>query len=170
MVAVRKEQTPVSFLLSFPLFRVHLIVLSCAGFPFCRSVWCLQFLKLLVQVMKVLSVFWWKFLAVFQLFSALRRVASHYVGMRSSSEHEQAPGMNSNCSTEKDYAIPCLERLKRLEHLVTELNQRSPRIPPEKEKLIVESLNRISSIECDLKKTQHVSNLSTFHYCYVNTP
>jgi hypothetical protein len=71
------------------------------------------------------------------------------------------PGMKSSGPIDKDCTAPCLERLKRLEHMVMELNQRSPRIPPEKEDLIEESMRRIRSIECDIKKTQRVSNFTT---------
>jgi hypothetical protein len=46
--------------------------------------------------------------------------------------------------------------------MVMELNQQSPRIPPEKEDLIEESMRRIKSIECDIKKTQRVSNFRTW--------
>lgn len=129
-----------------------------ARFQLCHSVWNLQLLKLLVEVIKVVIVFLWSLLSVAQLFSALRRVVSHCINMSSTAEHVHTPGMKSGGPTDKDCTAPCLERLKRLENMVMELNQRSPRIPPEKEDLIEESMRRIRSIECDIKKTQRALN------------
>ncbi|KAA8550629.1 hypothetical protein F0562_002313 [Nyssa sinensis] len=57
---------------------------------------------------------------------------------------------------EEDRIHPCWQRLQRLEGLVTELCKRPTRIPPEKEDMLVESLNRIKSIEYDLQKTRRV--------------
>jgi hypothetical protein len=127
----------------------------------CHSVWYHRLLKLLVDVIKVIFVFLWRLLSLAPLFSALRRVASHCIKTSSTGEHVHMPGMKSSGPIDKDCTAPCLERLKRLEHMVMELNQRSPRIPPEKEDLIEESMRRIRSIECDIKKTQRVSNFTT---------
>ncbi|KAF8659609.1 hypothetical protein HU200_058363 [Digitaria exilis] len=66
--------------------------------------------------------------------------------------------MKSNGPIDKDCTAPCLERLRRLEQAVMELNQRSPRIPPEKEDLIEESMRRLRTIESDIKKTQRALN------------
>ncbi|KAF8666490.1 hypothetical protein HU200_053603 [Digitaria exilis] len=66
--------------------------------------------------------------------------------------------IKSNGPIDKDCTAPCLERLRRLEQAVMELNQRSPRIPPEKEDLIEESMRRLRSIESDIKKTQRALN------------
>lgn len=130
-------------------------MLSFAGFQSCLSVWNLQLLKLLVEVIKVVFVFLWRLLSVAQLFSALRRVASRCINTSSTDEHVHMPGMKS---IDKDSTAPCLERLRRLEQAVMELNLRSPRIPPEKEDLIEESMRRIRSIESDIQKTQRVSD------------
>ena len=127
----------------------------------CHPVWYHRLLKLLVDVIKVIFVFLFRLLSVAQLFSALRRVASQCINTSSTGEHVHTPGMKSSGPTNKDCAAPCLERLKRLEQMVMELNQRSPRIPPDKEDLIEESMRRIRSIECDIKKTQRVSNFPT---------
>jgi len=54
---------------------------------------------------------------------------------------------------------PCWERLRHLEHLVTELLNKPTRIPPDKEDTIHESLNRIKAIEHDLQKTKKVSSI-----------
>ncbi|KAK8711713.1 hypothetical protein V6N13_146982 [Hibiscus sabdariffa] len=55
---------------------------------------------------------------------------------------------------ERDSLHPCLQRLQILETLVTELYNKPPTIPPEKEGMLLESLNRIKSIEQDLQKTK----------------
>ncbi|KAA8543483.1 hypothetical protein F0562_021022 [Nyssa sinensis] len=56
--------------------------------------------------------------------------------------------------TKEDLIHPCWQRLQRVETLVTELCNRPTRIPPEKEDMLLESLNRIKSIEYDLQKTK----------------
>ncbi|KAI3461863.1 hypothetical protein Pfo_018526 [Paulownia fortunei] len=49
---------------------------------------------------------------------------------------------------------PCCEKLQHLENMVNELLKKPAKIPPEKEGIILESLNRIKSIEYDLQKTK----------------
>ncbi|XP_022758667.1 phosphatidylinositol/phosphatidylcholine transfer protein SFH9-like isoform X4 [Durio zibethinus] len=49
---------------------------------------------------------------------------------------------------------PCWQRLQHLENLVTELYNKPTKIPPEKEDMLLESLNRIKSIEQDLQRTK----------------
>lgn len=51
---------------------------------------------------------------------------------------------------------PLWQRLQHLEALVTDLVNKPTRIPPEKEDILHESLNRIKSIEYDLQKTKKV--------------
>lgn len=58
---------------------------------------------------------------------------------------------------EEDHLNPCWKRLKNLESLVTELVNKPTSIPPEKDDILLESLNRIKSIEYDLQKTKKVS-------------
>nr|CAB3461945.1 unnamed protein product [Digitaria exilis] len=137
--------------------RLPTVSSTVACFQLCLSVWNIQLLKLLVEVIKVVFVFLWRLLSVAQLFSALRRVASRCINTNSTDEHVHTPGMKSNGPIDKDCTAPCLERLRRLEQAVMELNQRSPRIPPEKEDLIEESMRRLRTIESDIKKTQRVS-------------
>lgn len=55
---------------------------------------------------------------------------------------------------EEDHLNPCWKRLKNLESLVTELVNKPTSIPPEKDDILLESLNRIKSIEYDLQKTK----------------
>lgn len=58
---------------------------------------------------------------------------------------------------EEEHLNPCWNRLKNLESLVTELVNKPTSIPPEKDDILLESLNRIKSIEYDLQKTKKVS-------------
>ncbi|XP_073138519.1 phosphatidylinositol/phosphatidylcholine transfer protein SFH9 isoform X2 [Henckelia pumila] len=49
---------------------------------------------------------------------------------------------------------PCCEKLQHLENAVTELLKKPARIPPEKDDILLESMDRIKSIEHDLRKTK----------------
>ncbi|KAK3123243.1 hypothetical protein QOZ80_8AG0627040 [Eleusine coracana subsp. coracana] len=55
-----------------------------------------------------------------------------------------------------DHISPVVERLQRLEGKVDELGSRPPEIPLEKERSLLESWNRIKSIESDLDRTKKV--------------
>ncbi|KAI4306284.1 hypothetical protein L6164_029573 [Bauhinia variegata] len=57
---------------------------------------------------------------------------------------------------ERDNIDPCVQRLQRLEKVFEELNNKPAGIPPEKEKILTESLDRIKSVEFDLEKTKRV--------------
>ncbi|XP_022851909.1 phosphatidylinositol/phosphatidylcholine transfer protein SFH9-like isoform X1 [Olea europaea var. sylvestris] len=54
----------------------------------------------------------------------------------------------------KELLHPCCEKLQHLENVVTELLKKPSKIPPEKDDILLESLNRIKSIEHDLQKTK----------------
>jgi hypothetical protein len=56
-----------------------------------------------------------------------------------------------------DHISPVIEHLQRLEGKVDELGSRPPEIPLEKERSLLESWNRIKSIESDLDRTKKVS-------------
>ncbi|GMH05886.1 hypothetical protein Nepgr_007726 [Nepenthes gracilis] len=55
-----------------------------------------------------------------------------------------------------DHIFPCLQHLQRIEALYEELSNRPAAIPPEKERMLQESLDRIKCVECDLDKTKRV--------------
>lgn len=57
----------------------------------------------------------------------------------------------------KDRVLPCLERLQRLEKMLEELSNKPTSIPVEKERMLLDSLDRIKSLEHDLDKTKRVS-------------
>ena len=59
-------------------------------------------------------------------------------------------------TSEEDRVLPCIQRLQRLEKVFDELNNKPAEIPLEKEKLLMESLDRIKNVEFDLEKTKRV--------------
>ncbi|XP_075669581.1 phosphatidylinositol/phosphatidylcholine transfer protein SFH13 isoform X2 [Castanea sativa] len=59
-------------------------------------------------------------------------------------------------ASEEDRVLPCLERLQRLEKAFEELSCKPAGIPLEKEQILVESLDRIKSVEADLEQTKRV--------------
>lgn len=72
---------------------------------------------------------------------------------------------NTSCQTqvgddinEEDRLLPCIERLQRLEKALEELSHKPAEIPLDKERMLLESLDRIKSVEFDLDKTKRVSH------------
>ncbi|XP_058113059.1 phosphatidylinositol/phosphatidylcholine transfer protein SFH13 isoform X3 [Magnolia sinica] len=66
---------------------------------------------------------------------------------------------NNHLATEavkEDCILPCVQRLQRLEMIFSELRNKPAEIPLDKEHMILESLDRIKSIEFDLEKTKKV--------------
>uniref|UniRef100_A0A6V7QVX9 CRAL-TRIO domain-containing protein n=1 Tax=Ananas comosus var. bracteatus TaxID=296719 RepID=A0A6V7QVX9_ANACO len=57
---------------------------------------------------------------------------------------------------EEDRVSPCLERLQRLEIAFNQLSTKPPEIPQEKERVLLDSFDRIKSIEYDLEKTKKI--------------
>ncbi|XP_019057541.1 PREDICTED: phosphatidylinositol/phosphatidylcholine transfer protein SFH9-like isoform X2 [Tarenaya hassleriana] len=55
---------------------------------------------------------------------------------------------------QRDSLHPCMQRLQDLETVVTDLLNKPTRIPPEKDDMLLDSLDRIKSIEQDLQKTK----------------
>ncbi|XP_015089401.1 phosphatidylinositol/phosphatidylcholine transfer protein SFH13-like isoform X2 [Solanum pennellii] len=53
-------------------------------------------------------------------------------------------------------ALPCMERLHKLEMLFEEIKRKPAEIPAEKDQMIQQSLERIKSVEVDLDKTKRV--------------
>ncbi|XP_027346664.1 phosphatidylinositol/phosphatidylcholine transfer protein SFH13-like isoform X2 [Abrus precatorius] len=61
--------------------------------------------------------------------------------------------------SERDHILPCIQqRLQRLENAFEELSHKPGGIPLEKEEMLMNSLDRIKSIEFDLEKTKRVLN------------
>ncbi|XP_010252910.1 PREDICTED: phosphatidylinositol/phosphatidylcholine transfer protein SFH13 [Nelumbo nucifera] len=57
---------------------------------------------------------------------------------------------------EENHVHPCLQRLERLETLFEEIRTKPVEIPLDKEQLLLESMDRIKSVEFDLEKTKRV--------------
>ncbi|KAE9460781.1 hypothetical protein C3L33_07306, partial [Rhododendron williamsianum] len=68
--------------------------------------------------------------------------------------HSSSEEQHVSCANEEDVLDPCWKRLQHLEASVTALLNKPANIPREKEDMLVESLNRIKSIEYDLQKTK----------------
>ncbi|KAE8726860.1 Phosphatidylinositol/phosphatidylcholine transfer protein SFH13 [Hibiscus syriacus] len=62
---------------------------------------------------------------------------------------------------EEVHGFACIERLQKLEKAFEELSNQPAGIPLEKEKMLMESLDRIKSIELDLHKTKQVLHATT---------
>ncbi|CAH9129400.1 unnamed protein product [Cuscuta epithymum] len=69
---------------------------------------------------------------------------------RSNTDH----GQNSTSPPKGDLLHPCCQRLQNLEKAVSELLKKPTEIPPEKNHMLLDSLDRIKSIEYDLQKTK----------------
>ncbi|KAL9679763.1 hypothetical protein QQ045_017629 [Rhodiola kirilowii] len=61
-------------------------------------------------------------------------------------------------SAPQDCALPCIQRLQRLEKTFEELSSKPTQMPLEKEKMLHESMARIKSVEYDLEKTKKVKS------------
>jgi len=59
-------------------------------------------------------------------------------------------------ASEREYILPCIQRLQRLEKIFEELNNKPDGMPQEKEKMLMDSMDRIKSVEFDLEKTKRV--------------
>lgn len=57
---------------------------------------------------------------------------------------------------EEDRVLPCIQRLQRLEKVFNELSKKPAGIPVEKDKILMESMDRIKNVEIDLEKTKRV--------------
>ncbi|KAI3921732.1 hypothetical protein MKX01_005421 [Papaver californicum] len=69
---------------------------------------------------------------------------------------DNRPPTTAEVIKEEDPLLPCLQRLKRLETIYEELNTKPAEIPPEKDQMLMDSLDRIKFLEFDLEKTKRV--------------
>ncbi|KAI3832348.1 hypothetical protein MKW92_000793 [Papaver armeniacum] len=67
---------------------------------------------------------------------------------------DNRPPAAAEVMKEEHPLLPCLQRLKRLETIYEELNTKPAKIPPEKDQILMDSLDRIKSVEFDLEKTK----------------
>ncbi|KAG0457654.1 hypothetical protein HPP92_022811 [Vanilla planifolia] len=78
---------------------------------------------------------------------------------QSDTEESQAAEVNNDLLEdfkENHNVNPCLERIQRLEQIFSELKSKPNEIPVEKERMLMDSWDRIKSIEFDLEKTKRV--------------
>lgn len=71
-------------------------------------------------------------------------------------------------TSERDYILPCEQRLQRLEKVFNELNNKPDGMPLEKEQMLMESLDRIKSVEFDLEKTKRVLHAAVMKQLEIN--
>lgn len=114
------------------------------------------------QVARAIAGFVVKLLTILNLFRrpgifGLQNVESYPSNVTA----EPLPPHGVTNGIREDSVLPCLERLQSLEDRVYELNKKPTSIPPEKDNMITESLNRIKSIEYDLQKTKNALNATS---------
>ncbi|KAI6688640.1 hypothetical protein NL676_025468 [Syzygium grande] len=106
---------------------------------------------------RILVSFMVKLVAFFRLFASKlgrKRNIVHPSNMIESNTNSQTQvGDDIN---EEDRLLPCIERLQRLEKALEELSHKPAEIPLDKERMLLESLDRIKSVEFDLDKTKRV--------------
>ncbi|XP_056177181.1 phosphatidylinositol/phosphatidylcholine transfer protein SFH13 isoform X4 [Syzygium oleosum] len=106
---------------------------------------------------RILVSFMVKLVAFFRLFaSKLGRKQNivHPSNMIESNTNSQPQVVDD--INEEDRLLPCIERLQRLEKALEELSHKPTEIPLDKERMLLESLDRIKSVEFDLDKTKRV--------------
>ncbi|XP_022886523.1 phosphatidylinositol/phosphatidylcholine transfer protein SFH13-like isoform X2 [Olea europaea var. sylvestris] len=93
-------------------------------------------------------------------FAYWRRHADIYPSnaVEDGTEHCRLSTVDAEAVSEEDRVLPCVQRLQRLESLLEELEQKPAEIPLEKEQMLLQSLNRIKTVELDLEKTKTVLN------------
>ncbi|BAT92944.1 hypothetical protein LR48_Vigan05g054900 [Vigna angularis] len=62
----------------------------------------------------------------------------------------------AEAGSEREYILPCIQRLQRIEKVFEELSNKPDGMPQEKEKMLMDSMDRIKSVEFDLEKTKRV--------------
>lgn len=69
---------------------------------------------------------------------------------------------------EDDHVLSCLQRLQKLEKVIQKLSNKPAGIPLEKEQMLLESMNRIKSVEFDLEKTKRVLHATAMKQHEIN--
>ncbi|XP_078158677.1 phosphatidylinositol/phosphatidylcholine transfer protein SFH9-like isoform X2 [Carex rostrata] len=128
----------------------------------------LEYLKQLLQ--RITSIIF-KLLALVLILFRVRDIFFHKPELKSL--NDMAPEESTTTATAEDRIYvsqddegeasfhPCLERLQRLEELIAELDKKPKKIPPEKDIMLSESLNRIKTLEHDLQKTRYTLNATS---------
>ncbi|XP_015696527.2 phosphatidylinositol/phosphatidylcholine transfer protein SFH6-like [Oryza brachyantha] len=95
-----------------------------------------------------------KILCFFSLFVSWR------VNMQENDHPSNATGNPQPQSAMEDGISACLQRLEKLESLGNHLASKPPDMPKEKEHLLLQSFDRIKSIEADLERTKRVLHMT----------
>lgn len=106
---------------------------------------------------RILVSFMVKLVAFFRVFASKlgrKRNSVHPSNVIESNTNSQLQVVDD--INEEDRLLPCIERLQRLEKAIEELSHKPAEIPLEKERMLLESLDRIKSVEFDLDKTKRV--------------
>ncbi|XP_019051713.1 PREDICTED: phosphatidylinositol/phosphatidylcholine transfer protein SFH13-like isoform X3 [Nelumbo nucifera] len=103
-----------------------------------------------------LIVFMVKLLSLFRIlrFGLGRRQVNVLPSRLEGSNPEICPA--SEAVKEENHVLQCLQRLQRLEMLYEKLSTKPVEIPLDKEQLLLESTDRIKSVQLDLEKTKSV--------------
>ncbi|XP_010928204.1 phosphatidylinositol/phosphatidylcholine transfer protein SFH13 isoform X2 [Elaeis guineensis] len=107
------------------------------------------------HIARVLVAFLVKLLPFFRIFGCRpeRRLENIYPSDTLVLTPDNHPSVEP---VKEDHVSPCLERLQRLELMFNELSSKPAEIPQEKERALLDSWDRIKSIEFDLEKTKKV--------------
>jgi len=80
--------------------------------------------------------------------------STNLMGNLDSTPKEKSDHMPKQDIAENDILPSLLERLENIEEIVSQLSAKPPQIPPEKEKMLNDSVNHITHLETELKETK----------------
>lgn len=80
--------------------------------------------------------------------------STNLTGNLDSTPKEKSDHMPKQDIAENDILPSLLERLENIEEIVSQLSAKPPQIPPEKEKMLNDSVNHITHLETELKETK----------------
>lgn len=80
--------------------------------------------------------------------------STNIMGNLDSTPKEKSDHMPKQDIAENDILPSLLERLENIEEIVSQLSAKPPQIPPEKEKMLNDSVNHITHLETELKETK----------------
>lgn len=80
--------------------------------------------------------------------------STNITGNLDSTPKEKSDHMPKQDIAENDILPSLLERLENIEEIVSQLSAKPPQIPPEKEKMLNDSVNHITHLETELKETK----------------
>uniref|UniRef100_A0A1D1XLR8 Sec14 cytosolic factor n=1 Tax=Anthurium amnicola TaxID=1678845 RepID=A0A1D1XLR8_9ARAE len=107
------------------------------------------------RIARAVVAFVVKLLSIFQILAS--RLERRLTNVHPSTTLVHSPDRNQTVEPVKEDCLsPCLERLQRLEMMCNEISNKPAQIPVEKERVLLESWDRIKSIEFDLERTKKV--------------